>query len=514
MKKRILSAILALSLMAGLAACSGNTNEADNSKEPDGNKEEKIVFNCAGSTDMGTWDQCASSGTIEPSIFYCIYDTLVKATDHKGTYDPGLATDWSVSEDGLSWTFHLQEGVTFHNGEKFTSADVKYTFERMANDESLYDHQSWATLDHVDTPDDMTAVFVFTEPYGAFLARLSLYGVLPDEACTELGEDFWNYNYGTGPFKFVSWQPGTKIVMEKNEDYWGENKSNVDEINYYVIADSDTRVAGIRTGEYDYIFGQTYDQYKQLQGDDNITPEAAEGFMHGWIGLGTQNGIFDDENARLAVAYGIDRELLCQSVVSGGIATSWPTSTEISGGKKDAEVLEYDLEKAKEYLAKSDYDGREISIISGATLFPNTSEIVEAIASMLTEIGFNVKIDIMENATFQTKRSSGEYDMMLAGVSVFNGDPYFYINQHLMNDGWKSGLVDGRIVDLIAQSNVEIDEQKRSDLIEEALQIVVDDAAPQIHLFAMSNVDAKRSNISGILYFPDQMVDFSNVVKE
>ena len=181
-----------------------------------------------------------------------VFDTLV-AVDENLNIVPALAESWEVSDDGLSWTFSLRPGVTFHNGRALTADDVKYSYERILDPE-VGSGASWrlGAVASIDVIDDATVRINLNEPNPGLLAKLGGYkgmAIVPQEVA-DAGELDRN-PVGTGPFKFVSYTPGDSVVLEANPDYWEEGKPYLDQIVFKPIPDDTVRLTNLQTGEVD-----------------------------------------------------------------------------------------------------------------------------------------------------------------------------------------------------------------------------------------------------------------------
>jgi len=266
-------------------------------------------------------DPAQGSNDSEVLFNRSIYDYLVEALPDR-TIAPNLATDWTISEDGLTYTFNLQEGVAFHDGSRFTSADVVFTFERLKELESpalniLGEFE-------VSAPDEQTVEFTLTTPNADFLYGVSNRFALILKDGTEnpnvIGEGdsaLASFN-GTGPFVLTDYDAaGGKAVLSKNENYWKEGQPLLDGLEFIFIDDPATQVQALRGGQVDFIYKVSPDQVAVLQGEANLSVIQKATNQHPVIRLRTDEGVGSDVKVRQAFKLATDREQLNELVLEG-----------------------------------------------------------------------------------------------------------------------------------------------------------------------------------------------------
>lgn len=514
-KKQIFSCFLAASLGLGVLSGCGGGSGSQASGQAEASGENVVTFSM--SEDVYTWDPMGQPVVPFYSIQLLIYDMLVR-TDHQGNYEPGLATEWSVSEDGLDWTFKLREGVKFHNGEDFNAECVKATLERGAFDNTLNMNFLWTDIEEVEVVDDYTAVVHCKAPIGDMLNELTYMPMLPAKALAEQGDDLFKTNPGTGPWKFVSWDPGNEAVFERNDDYWdwGENKSNVDKIIYKPISEDTTRVSSMRTGEFDLISNIPPDQVDVLSGTEGVVVDSQPGTTITWMSLQCGEGQpFADQNVRLALTHAIDRQLIVDSILGSGSPAYWPVMEGVTGydAQKESQYNQYDPELAKQLLADSSYNGEEIYFMAIDGKVPRTKEVLQAVMSMMTEVGFNVKLEIMEGATFVSKRSAGDYDIAFSNVFYNNGSPWRHMITHWLSDSCNTQLENPEITNLLNQARQTIDIQKQGELLKEAFTKMMEDGGRMCYFINLDTINAYSDRLSGVKCYNDTIVDLSRVMK-
>ena len=522
MKKKITCLFLTLVMVLSLVACGGG--DKGGSSEPAGNggsdapaTEESAtptVLRLARGEDVTTWDPYNNTGI--PLIMLCklLYGHLVEMTAD-GEIIGDLATEWSANEDATAWTFKLREGVTFSDGTPFNAEAVKISLERFMN-ETLSNGNLWTTFTGVDVVGDYECVLNFSEANGAVLNNLCETPMLNPKVIQEEGVDGLAKAIGTGPYTLESWEMGSKITMKKNPTYWGEAPV-YETIEYYVIQEDATRLAAVQTGQVDIADSLPADLVMTVEGDPNVQIHRINTQDLMFLGLKCDQYPFDDVNARKAVMYGINRQSLVDNVMLGGSAEVRCMLAEgMMGYSDEFPVIEYDLELAKEYLAKSDYKGDTLEFIAPIGWYAKQSEQCQAIIADLKAVGFDVELTMLEGATFSTTRNSGHYDIYTTGCAHPCNDPNLFLSQRVKGDSAMSGYKNDELMALIEAGYQANSTEGRQEAYEQVMQIMTDEVAPQLPLYCMEQVYAVSSKIdleaSADTFRTDKRIDLRWVV--
>ena len=541
MKKRSLkffAAVLATLMLIG--ACMGCKSEtapveapATNADVPAGNdapdatgEAEKPAdgpsktLTIAFSENVLTLDPHRANNMTSYQVRNVVFDTLVES-DHVGNFTPRLATEWSNSEDGKAVTFKLREGVSFHNGEPFTSADVVATFQRLIDDKTLpVSSTYWGLLESVEAVDDYTVILHMAQPYAGINISLINTCILPDEAWKELGEKLFTngYMYGTGPWKFDEWADGQYFHVIKNENYWGKDKydSYYDDIYARTVLEGSSAVAGHLSGDIQaYIAsgGISADLLPLYDGAKGIDLRKIQCGSTDYIGFQCGEGaVFADRNVRLAFAHAIDRQSIVDYILGmGSVARSCMIEGRM-GYTDDIPYWQYDPELAKSILADSTYDGREITLSSNTGTL-KSQEILLSMSEMLNAVGFKTKVEVVESATLLEMRTTGNYDCFMVSTMQECNDPIKFINTYVKNDIHTHDYVDDDLWALINESNSTLDPAARTKLLE---KILVDWANTLVHyqLFQLDSTYAIDQGIKGLNLYNDGFFDFTYVTYE
>jgi len=419
-------------------------------------------------------DQANIIGNMQANL---VCEPLVWYNDDDGSYSPLLAESWDVSADGLTWRFYLRKGVKFHNGEDFTSADCAITYQRVLdNKKTLRGPLSyWAELDSYKVIDDYTFEIKMASPYATVLMSVWMTPILPDQEFGKYGTKLWTEHklIGTGPWMFQEWVDGQYCAYNKNTNYW--NKANYD--SYYdklvlrYITEPSTLVASHLTGDINVNIasgGINPDMLQLYKGsDDKIQMISFPSGTYLYIGFSYKDGSpFRDENVRAAFNYAIDRQAIVKNILGGGKVPNSIIVEPCIGFNPDVPVFEYNPTKAEELLKKSSYKGQRIELTCNTSTIKGEA-ILLAVSEMLNKVGFNTYVSVVEVATLANVRATGDYDAFMVTNMHLANDPGTCLTFRILNDGHTSFYKDDKLLDLIKKSNVEVDVEKRTNLLKE-----------------------------------------------
>jgi peptide/nickel transport system substrate-binding protein len=369
--------------------------------------------------DISKFDPHFSTSSNDIRISFNLFDNLTSRHPDGKLY-PALATEWKLTNP-TTWTFKLRSGVKWHNGDPFSSADVKYSLERTW-DPNVKTRVSTVltTIDKVDAPDATTIVITTKKPDPLLAARLGFYGgqIVPKKYLEAVGGDTFNAKpVGTGPVRFVSWTKDDRIVLEANPDYFG-GKPDFDRMVVRAIPEVAPRIAALLKGEVDIITQLPPDHGERVAG--NATTRAAGALYAGLYVLAVNSKVapLDNPLVKQALSLGIDRDIIVKELWRGrGIV---PNSQIAKGDNHyDASLppLAYNPRDARERLKKSGYKGEEVVIETTSGYLANDKPMAEAIVAMWRDIGVNAKAEVLEYSV----RAQKNRDKTFKGV--FWSDP-------------------------------------------------------------------------------------------
>lgn len=300
-----------------------------------------------------------------------MFEGLVRFKDGSTELEPALAESWEVSEDGLTYTFKMREGVTFHDGTPVDAEAAKFSFERQLDPEHPYhDTGEFAyaeftlgMIESIEVLNPMTLQITLENPFAPFLSNLAMHAasLVSPAALEQYGRDFAQNPVGTGPYQFASWQRGTELVLERNQDYW-RGAPEVERLVYRPIVEDQARLAALESGEIDFTVNLPVDDLPRLRDDTRFHFEEQAG-MHTWyLVFNVKKEPFDDPLVRKAVAHAIDRQAIVEALLGGtGELAQNLLPPVVWSYTEDVEQYPYDPERAQELLAEAGYpDGFEI----------------------------------------------------------------------------------------------------------------------------------------------------------
>ena len=537
-----LGLFLLLALSVVLAACSadeGTTEEPTETNEEttDGTTTEEteeavpqtLVFGRGG--DSVSLDPAIVTDGESFKVTENIYETLLNFGEQDTTVNPGLAKDWEVSEDGLTYTFHLQEGVKFHDGTDFNAEAVVKNVERWkggAEEQFYYFHSMFKAegediIASVEATDDLTVVFTLSRPQAPFLKNIAMspFGIASPTAFEAAGESFGDNPVGTGPFKFVEWKRNDSITVAKNEEYWQEGLPKLDTIIFRAIPDNSARLNALMTGEIDLADGINPSDASTVESNADLQLIERPSMNVGYLGLTNTRPPFDNKLVRQAVNYAIDKQAIVDAFFQGRAEVAVnPMPPSIGGYNEEIAGYEYNPEKAKELLAEAGYDGSEIELWAMPVprpYMPDGQKVAEAIQKNLSDVGIPSKIVTFEWATYLEKAKNGEADAFLLGWTGDNGDADNFIYTLLDKDTIGSNnyayYSNDEVHELLIAAQSEIDEEKRVDLYKQAQEIIHEDA-PWVPLAHSIPLLAGKKGVTGYLPHPTGSESLVNVSME
>jgi peptide/nickel transport system substrate-binding protein len=430
-----------------------------------------------------------------------VYDGLVKEDDAL-VPQPALAESWTVSEDGLTYVFALRQGVTFHNGAPFTSADVKFSLERIADPATgSPSAANVAGIASIETPDDATAVITLKSPDASFIANLCRPGlsIVSQAAVEELG-DLNTTMVGTGPFAFRNYVPGTEISFDRNPSYWDTGKPYVDELILQIVPEDTSRTTALVSGTVDLIEAVPQKDIQLLENDDSIVLAGNRTTNLRWLVFNLRKEPFSNPAFRQAVAVAIDRQPIIDVAVFGYGEPMLGLFPAGYWAAYEGEIQPVNLEAAQELLASVTLpEGFRPQLLTWQAydFLANTAVVVQ---EQLRLLGIESEIDPQENAIYLERYLGGDFDIAVMGASGYI-DPNDWIQGSFTTSGSTNaaGYSSPEMDQLIAESLATADQAERSAIYQEIQQRIIDEA-PWISLYTSYVYEGHRSNVRGFTH--------------
>jgi len=562
---RLLLLLAAMLLALGLAGCGGDDDDGDaadtGAAETDGDEGGgggTLVF--ASSADPVVLDGALVSDGESLRAIDQIYESLVSLEPGTTELAPGLAQSWEISEDGLEYTFELEEGVTFHDGEPFNAEAVCFNFDRWYNFTGSFQNPSasyyWQTVfggfaetdpesgapeesffESCEAVDEGTVVIRLTSPSSAILGALSLsnFSIASPAALEEFGADEGEVDdegifhptgtfgtehpIGTGPFAFVSWTRGDRLVLERYDDYWGE-PANIDELIFRPIADNAARLQALQSGEiqgYDLVEPQ---DVPTIEGDENLQILDRPAFNVGYVGINQAFPPLDQLEVRQAIAAALNRQEVVDSFYAGrGEVAHEFMPPEVVGYADDVTQYEYDPAAAQQLLQDAGVETPlELTFCYPTDVsrpyMPDPQRNFEAFAASLNEAGFQITPRSAPwSPDYLGLVDEGKCPVYLLGWTGDFGDPDNFIGTFFQTAQKAWGFENQEIFDILNEAEAETDLEAREGLYQDANRLIMDflPGVPYVHT---EPALAFAANIQGYVPSPVSLESFASVTIE
>lgn len=453
-------------------------------------------------------DPMLSSATDTSAIMMNVFEGLL-GFNEKGEFIPALAKSYDISEDGLTYSFKLKQGIKFHDGADFTSKDVKYTYEKLAglNEEAALNETLNQLLASVETPDDYSVNLVLKEKNAGFLSKATISVVEKDYTQNSTKP------IGTGPFKFVEYIQGQKVILEKNQNYntIEERVPSIDKVEFKIMTDANARLMGLKSGDLDITSVDAKNvealknDYNMVQGPQNMVQLMA---------LNNSVEPFNNVKVRQAINYAVDKEEIINTVVNGNGTKvdsflSPSMSTYFNTDLKNC--YDTDIEKAKALLKEAGYENGFKMTITVPSNYQTHVDTAQVIKNQLSKIGIEADIQLIEWAQWlDTVYAKANYQATIIGHSG-KLDPNDFLNRFDSSyDKNYFKFSDPQYDELIHQAALSTDEVKRVELFKECQQLLVDQAAA-VFIQDPDVIYAASKKVQGMKNYPVTFLDMSSI---
>ena len=530
MKKRALALVLTAAMVLGLTACGGSTTETTTS---DAATTEDTTTEATDDQTADEADATASTGekilsvqvgpdpeTIDPALNSAVdggnmllhsFECLL-AVDQNGQLAPGQAESWETSEDGLTWTFHLRDGLKWSDGSDLTANDFVYSWKRVCDPmvaapyaETVlsmvegYDKAIEGDLDalQVAATDDNTLVVTLSAPcsyFGSLAAFATLSPV--QQATVEANGDAWATKAETyisnGPFYVSDWVPGSYIMMTKNPYYWNADAIKLDGIKWNLIEDSNAAYSAYQTGEVLMIKDVPTEEIPSLKENADFYVDPIIGTYY--LSMNIDREPFNNADVRKALSLAIDRDYVANTLMQGTYSPAgnlmgpgWIDTDgkqfkdNANGGKEYIDTTNYeaDLEEAKQLLADAGYpNGEGFPTITYSTNDAGYHKVVaEYLQQAWAELGIDLQVDIVEWASFTPMRRNGDYDVARNGWVGDYSDPSNMLDLFYSTNGNNDGKFNNADYDAALElSRTTLDAAERSTALHNAEDVLMEEA--------------------------------------
>ncbi|HEY3068260.1 MAG TPA: ABC transporter substrate-binding protein [Methylomirabilota bacterium] len=449
-----------------------------------------------------------------------IVETLVTFPEESTQIVPGLAESWTVSKDGLRYTFKLRKGITFHDGTPFDAAAVKFSIERQIDPEHPaaklgkypFANYFFGNVKAVEVVDPATVEFVLKEPRASFLAILTAAAasIVSPAAVKKFGADYALQPVGTGPFKYVAWDRGQRVVLEKNGSYW-KYPVKVDRVIYRPIVEDQARLTELLTGNLDLMVGAPPDFVAQLEKNANVTLLRQVGAHVWYLGINNQKKPLEDKRVRQALNYAVNKEAIVRDVLKGtGSMSAGPVLPGTWGADTGLKPYPYDPARAKKLLAEAGYPNGFATTLwvpeSGSGM-QSPVAMATVIQSNLKAVGVNATLQTFEWGAFIAKLRSREQELFALSWMAGNEDPDMVMYPLLHSSQWSPNgpnralYKNDKFDEVLHQARLTTDQAKRTELYRQAQRILADDP-PWIFIDHEIQTAAHSKRVQGFKLHP------------
>ncbi|WP_046225563.1 ABC transporter substrate-binding protein [Paenibacillus dauci] len=533
---------LVLSFVLILSGCSGNNDSAAPAASDSGGEAAgggTLIVGRGG--DSAALDPSIVTDGESLKIAQQVFDPLLAYKSGTTEVEPALAESWTISDDGLTYTFKLRKGVKFHDGTDFNADAVVFNFNRW-NDpksefkfegdsfdyyDSMFGPEEARVIKSVKAVDESTVEFQLNNPQAPFLQNLAMppFSIASPTAIEKEKENFKSNPVGTGPFVFKEWKRSDSITLDKNPNYWQQGLPKVDQVIVRAIPDNTARFNALQNGEIDLMEDLSPDDLATLESNPDLQKFNRPPFNVAYLGFNTAKKPFDNPKVRVALNYAVDKKGIIDAFFAGQAeAAVNPIPPTLWGYNKSVEDYPFDLAKAKQLLADAGYPNgidQELTFYAmpvSRPYMPDGRKVAEVIQASFAQIGVKVSIQSPEWATYLDDLSKGEKDdLFIIGWTGDNGDPdnFFYplLDKDSIGGNNYSQYVSEPLHKVLVQAQQETDQDARAKLYEQA-QVIVKKDAPWVPLVHSTPLLAATSKLKGYTPSPTGSEPYADIYIE
>ncbi len=528
--KRFLSlttaAIIAVAMLAGCGGSSSGSSGGTSQAASSGNSSaasqaegstiaDEIVI--AKQRDGYRFDPTTVDDNGAVWLYDLYLEGLVKPSDDGTEIVPCLAKDWTLSEDGLTYTFNLLQNIKLADGTDVTIDDWKFTFERAkAGTEGSWAFAA-ADIESVSSPAENVLEVKLSQPNAAMLSNFSNFNMcVQSKAYFDKNGYDNNAPMGTGPYYVTKWAKEEEVVFEKNPNYHVPDEPKTNKLTVKIVPDDESRVMQLQAGEVDIICDVPFSSMQVLDATSGIKTSSLPSMSNRYLVFNVRDEILGNDKVREALKYGTNKQEIVDMVLygHGEPAVSFMPKGGLFYNDKITPV-EYDVEKAKQLLADAGYpDGFELEFFvrSGNAVFEQIATIVK---DQWSKLGINVTLTTLETATLLDLQYAGKFQVLVGSWTDDIPDPVSlseYIFSYESSEGFTSGYHNEEAEKLFNDSQLQLDQNEREQSYFKLQEIFYDDA-PLINLYHQNLCCAMKDNIDGFVQIPLGKYRFNNIVK-
>jgi peptide/nickel transport system substrate-binding protein len=451
-----------------------------------------------------------------------LYEGLLEYEEETTRVRPCLAEAYTVSEDGLTYTFTLREGVVFHDGTPCDAVAVVNSFQRQMQPDHPHNfglpYVYWQSMflqvvDSVSATDARTVRITLQSPHAPFLANLAMFNVyiVSPKALDEHGEQIALHPVGTGPFRFVHWHKDQEILLERFDDYWRET-AKMAKLQFFSVKENSSRVLRMLGGDFDMMDGLSTDHYAKVQDSAAVQLVAKAGMNVAYLSLNHLHPPFDDVRVRRAVCHALRKDVIVANAYSGHAQVAVNPLPPTLWGYNDAiEDYPYNPERAQALLAEAGYAGEEVELYimdNPRPYMPDPKRVAQFIQEDLRKVGLQVRIHPSIWDAHLKATQNGEHDMALLGWTGDNGDPDNFLYVLLDKDSAILGSANNisfyrsdRLHEVLVEAQQTMDQERRAELYRRA-QVIIHEDVGFVPLVHTQQTVVLRNGVTGFKLHP------------
>ena len=504
MKKKLLALVLLVSLLGTVLSGCGD-GSAEQGSEDRATAGELVVGIAQDLDDSLDPHKAVAAGTKE--VMFNVFEGLMKPTS-TGDLIPAIAENYTVSEDRMTYTFTLREGVKFHNGDTVTAEDVAYSINRCAaaTETGVVQVEAFSIIQSIEAVDERTVVITIAEPSNEFISYLTT-AILPADYTEQDTAPV-----GTGPFKFVSRTAQDSIVMEKNEEYWG-TPAQLNKVTFKIIENADSILMSLQSGAVDLCAHLTNTQISQL-GEEFYVAEGTMNLVQA-LYLNNAEKPFDDVRVRQALSYAVDKQGIIDLAFDGYGSPIGSSMYPAFGKYFDDSLTNYytqNVEKAKSLLAEAGYPNGFTMTITVPSNYQPHIDTVQVVAEQLKAIGVTAEIQLVEWGTWLSDVYSGrQFQSTLVGVDAANMTARALLER--FTSDYSKNFINYNNAEydaLFQQVLTTYDDAEQTALYKQMTANLTENAA-NVYIQDLADLVAVRKGIEGVTFYPIYVLDLSGI---
>lgn len=485
--KKFLCILLAAAMCFCLFGC-GSTDEPATSSDPSASGEpaddpgtstegkDSITISLA--TELQTLSALGMQNIVTNEVLTNVYDGLIKL-DQDANIVPNVAESWEWDEEAVKYTFHIKKGVLFHDGTELKASDVAFTFNLLMNEYRDYQATTAAQIDHVEVVDDYTLDVYLTAPSASFLYNCVINVKLYSEAAWETTNGYSDGVISCGPYKLVSYDPATGVVLEAFEDYHGDPKPSIKNVYFNIVPDANTQVMALQTGELNVSRDFPASTIATIEADENLDIYSHDCGMVYFLQFNLRdNGLEPLKNklVRQAINYALDKDFMLAVAEEGlGTVANSIANPNMTGYDEEIPYYEYNSEKAKELLTEAGYpDGFDLGIIYCRE--GKDQSMAEIAMENLAVIGITSTVTVVENNAFIDMLMNGNFNIAATHLNLNTDASNVFDVASIRGSVPYSGLEDPVIEEMRDECDLEMDTEARAAMLNEFLDYLSEEA--------------------------------------